>query len=74
MNKIAEIAQVYPDGIGLLSEVFDIRYRMRYGLPDEAVQARKELDSFSLKAKEIPTKFDPLLIPVFRMISEQLSG
>jgi len=74
MSKIAEIAQVYPDGIELLSEVFDIRYRMRYGLPDEAVQARKELDSFSLKAKEIPTKFDPLLIPVFRIISEQLSG
>ncbi len=74
MSKIAEVAHVYPDGIELLSEVFNIRYRMRYGLPDEAVQARKELDSFGLKAKEIPTKFDPLLIPLFRMISEQLSG
>jgi hypothetical protein len=73
MSKIAKIAQVYPDGIELLSELFDIRYRMRYGLPEEDVQARKELDSFQLKARNIPTKFDPLLVPLIRMIAEQFS-
>ena len=74
MNKIAEVVQAYPDGMELLSEVFNIRYRMRYGLPEEAVQARKELDSFGLKAKKIPIKFDSLLIPLFRMITEQFSS
>ncbi|MCK4825396.1 hypothetical protein KA005_57140, partial [bacterium] len=74
MSKIAEIAQVYPDGIELLSEAYDIRYRMRYGLPEEDVQARKELDSFQLKARNIPTKFDPLLVPLIRMIAEQFSS
>jgi hypothetical protein len=74
MRKIAEVAQVYPDGLELLSEVFSIRCRMKYGLPEEAVQARKELNSFGLKAREIPTRFDRLLIPLFRMITEQFGN
>jgi hypothetical protein len=74
MSEIAEIAQVYPDGLELLSEVYNIRNRMKYGLPDEAVQAKKELTSFGLKAREIPTKFDPLLVPLFRKITEQFGS
>lgn len=74
MNKIAEIVQVYPDGLELLSEVFNIRYRMKYGLPEESVQARKELDSFGKKARDIPNKFDTLLVPLFRMITKQFSS
>lgn len=74
IGKMAEVVQVYPDGIKLLSEVYKIRHRMKYGLPDEADQAKKELDSFNLKAREIPTKFDTLLIPLFRMITEQFGN
>ena len=74
IGKMAEVAQVYPDGIRLLSEVFNIRHRMKYGLPDEALQAREDLDSFNLKARKISTEFDTLLVPLFRMITEQFAS
>jgi len=74
INEIAKIAQIYPDGLELLSEVYNIRNRMKYGLPDEAVQAKKELASFGLKAREIPTKHNTLLVPLFRKITEQFGS
>ena len=74
VNEIAKIAQIYPDGLELLSEVYNIRNRMKYGLPDEAVQAKKELASFGLKAREIPTKHNTLLVPLFRKITEQFGN
>jgi len=74
INEIAKIAQIYPDGLELLSEVYNIRNRMKYGLPDEAVQAKKELASFGLKAREIPTKHNTLLVPLFRKITEQFGN
>lgn len=74
MSKIAEVARAYPDGVELLSELYRIRYIMKFGLPEEAKQARKELDSFSLKTRETPTEFDTLLIPLFRMITEQFGS
>ncbi len=74
IGKMAEVVQVYPDGIKLLSEVYKIRHRMKYSLPDDAAQARRELDSFNLKAREIPMKFDALLVPLFKMITEQFGS
>lgn len=74
MSEIAEVAQAYPDGLELLSEVYNIRNKMKYGLPDEAVQAKKELASFGLKAREIPTKHNTLLVPLFRKITEQFGS
>jgi hypothetical protein len=74
ISKMAEVVQIYPDGIKLLLEVYNIRHRMKFGLPEEAKQAREELDSFNLKAREIPMEFDTLLVPLFRMITEKFGS
>ena len=73
MSKIAEVNKVYPEGLELLSEYFNIRHRMKFGLPKEADQARKEHDSFSQKANKIPAEHNILIltVPLFKMITEK---
>jgi len=73
MGKIAEIADMYPSGPELLAELFDIRYRMKYGSSKELDQVAKDYEAFTLKAKDIPLELDVLFVPLFKMITEKFT-
>lgn len=74
MGKIAEIAEAYPKGPEILFDLFEIRQKMKHGSLEEANRAREELDSFNLKTRDIPLKYDILFVPLFKMITEEFGN
>jgi hypothetical protein len=74
MSQLAELNQDYFHGVELLSEMLDIRHRMKYGSSREFHKAKKDLELFRLKAKDTLVKHDKYLVPMYKFITEEFSS
>lgn len=74
VSQLAELNQDYFHGVELLSEILDIRHRMKYGSLREFHEAKKELELFHLKAQDTPLKHDKYLVPMYKFITEEFSS
>jgi hypothetical protein len=74
MSKIVEVTQAYPQSQELLFELFNIRHTMKYGSSKEAAQAGKDLDSLRQRTSKTPEKYDILLVPLYRMITDDFGA
>lgn len=74
LNSLAQVAKAYPQGLGILQDVYRIRKTMAWGSPDERNQAEEEYENLIIKSREIPEEHGRLMVPLFREITDYLAG
>lgn len=73
LNSLALVAKAYPQGLGILQDVYRIRGTMAWGSPDERNQAKEEFEDVIRKTREIPQEHDRLMVPLLRVITEHIA-